>query len=91
MKAPDVLSTAADLIVNKRAEQHGDKRTTHENIAEAWTTWLQAVDPLTGYDAAMMMAHMKIARTRSGTFNTDDFVDACAYLAIACELRAGDD
>ena len=32
------------------------------------------------------MVLLKIARTKSGTVNIDDYVDGCGYLSIAGEL-----
>ena len=45
---------------------------------------------VTAYDVAMMMALLKIARTKTGNPNKDDLVDGAAYLAIAGELRFDD-
>ena len=39
---------------------------------------------------AMMMALLKIARTKTGSPNKDDLIDGAAYLAIAGELRFDD-
>ena len=40
-----------------------------------------------------MMALLKVARTQTGAFNLDDFVDAAGYCALAAEMmgepRAG--
>lgn len=84
MKCVEIATKAAELIGGDRARQHGDKRTNHENIAVLWGGYLGV--ELTAHDVALMMALLKIARTKTGSHNPDDYVDGVGYLAIAGEL-----
>jgi hypothetical protein len=79
---------AADLISDSREEQHGNKHSNFENIAILWNAWLRLIDyrELTPSDVATLMSLMKKARTETGLFNEDDFVDDVGYTAIAGEL-----
>jgi hypothetical protein len=37
------------------------------------------------------MVEVKLSRIQETPSHIDSYIDACAYLAIACELRNGDD
>jgi hypothetical protein len=84
MGASEVCHLAAELITGSRAEQHGAAKETHGNIAALWSAYLHT--SITARDVALMMALLKIARTKTGTFNLDDFVDAAGYVSIAAEI-----
>ena len=90
MKAAELLLTAADIVSGDRADQHGDMRECHENIAEIWNAFLRIrrdpAAPLSGSQVAICMALLKIARTQTGEENPDDLLDAAGYIAIAGEL-----
>jgi hypothetical protein len=43
---------------------------------------------MTPHDVAIMMALLKLARTQTGTYNRDDYVDAAGYVALAHRLAA---
>lgn len=90
MKAETIALKAADLIGGERDRQHGQKRDNFERIAAMWNAWLQIrrdpASPLTAHDVGMMMALLKAARTQSGAFNEDDYVDLCGYAACAGEV-----
>lgn len=87
-----VLYTAAGLLRGDRA-RHGDARKTFETIAGLWAAFLkgklQPGETITREDAALMMALFKIARTRHGSWNADDYIDGAAYLQIAHDCSAG--
>lgn len=85
MKAVEILNDAAAMVDGPRAEQHGDMQTNFTNIARLWSAYLG--QSLSETDAAMMLALMKIARTKSGTVNEDDYTDACGYIGIAAQVR----
>ena len=79
-----ILNAASQLVTGDRAEQHGPKLENHSNIARLWSAYLEVeISPV---QAAMMMALLKIARIKCGDFNSDDFVDGAAYIAISGEL-----
>ena len=81
----DFLREAMVNTSDKRQKEHGDKVKNHANIASLWSWYLKK--EVTAYDVAMMMALLKIARTKTGSPNKDDLIDGAAYLAIAGELR----
>ncbi len=88
MKAEDIATKAAEMVGGARNRQHGSKRENHQNIADHWNAYLMGrIDPpLTDLDAALMMAEMKIARTKAGDHNPDDYLDLCGYGACAGEI-----
>ena len=90
MNTTEILEKTQKLVSNDRAKKHGDKVSTHENIARLWSSYLQNKTKLKitilPEDVANMMALLKIARTQEGEHNEDDYVDACGYSAIAGEI-----
>ena len=90
MEAIKILELAKKLVSTDREDKHGDKVVNHENIARLWTGYLQNKTKLTltilPEDVANLMTLLKIARSQGGSFNADDFVDACGYSAIAGEI-----
>jgi len=91
MKAHEIANKAASLISGDRADQHGDKLKNHENIATMWNAYLQIrkepATSLNGFDVAVMMSLLKVARMQTGAFNIDDAIDAVGYLSIVGELN----
>ena len=89
MRAAEVCSKAAELVGGDREAQHGDKLENFQNIAVLWNAWGEvrtgAAYGFTPVDVGVMMTLMKIARTQTGAFNVDDFIDACGYLGCAAE------
>lgn len=90
MRAPDVLRTAEALITGDRAKTHGPALENHMNIAALWTAYLrgklkegEVIDP---DEVAHLMALLKIARTKTGSPNDDDDVDAAAYIALRSQI-----
>jgi hypothetical protein len=88
-----VLERAAALVSGDRAADHGPARKTHQNIADLWNTYLgyKGTDiELRPSDVAMMMVLLKVARTMTGRFNPDDYVDMAGYagLALECSPRS---
>ena len=88
MRARDVCRRATDLVGGDRARQHGEALAAHTNIAVLWSAYLGM--PITARDAALMMVLLKVARTKTGAFNLDDYVDAAGYAAIAAEIAGHD-
>ena len=85
MKTEDALKTARDLIMGPRAKTYGDKIVNHANIGKMWSAYLDK--EITAHDAAVMLALLKVARTKFGQPTADTYVDAAAYMAIAGECR----
>ena len=86
MTAEEILAKASDLISGDRNDEHGDRGLCHKNIAALWSAYLDIYLP--PYKVALMMALLKIARSKTGTFNMDNFVDLPGYGALAGELAA---
>jgi len=88
MTAARTLKTAADLVGGDRNASHGDMTENHQNIASLWEGYLGvSIKP---HDVAVMMCLLKIARTKSGRTNPDDYVDLAGYAGIAAEIKGGE-
>lgn len=85
MKTFQILQTAEKLVSGDRDRTHGDKLINHNNIALLWSAYLEF--KITPKDVAILMVLLKLARTKAGQHNIDDYVDACGYAAIAGELK----
>ena len=83
--ANELLSVADNLVAGDRAEEYGDKKVMHDNIARLWSAYLET--EITAHDVALMMTLLKLARTKAGITSDDTYVDMAAYSAIAGELR----
>ncbi len=79
--AAEVIGTAKDLVSGDRAAQHGDKLVNHQHVAALWTAYLGVT--ITADQVALMMVLLKVARTKAGTVNRDDFVDMAGYAGEA--------
>lgn len=92
MDSTKILEQTKKLVSKDRNEKHGDSVRNHENIARLWTGYIQNKTQLNiiilPEDVANLMNLLKIARTQSGKFNIDDYVDACGYSAIAGEISS---
>ena len=88
MRAQDVCRRATDLVGDDRARLHGDARAVHDSIAALWSAYLGT--PITARDVALMMVLLKVARTKTGAFNLDDYVGAAGYAGIAVEVAGRD-
>lgn len=84
IKAGDICARAASLVAGDRAATHGDLVETHDNIAALWSAYLGV--PISAKQVALMMALLKIARTKNGALNPDDYVDLAGYAGIAGEI-----
>jgi hypothetical protein len=90
IKAADFLNRASETL-RDRAETHGAMQRNYRNVALLWSAFLQTLGhPITlkASEAAELMALLKNARRRDGSYNDDDDVDALGYDAIVAELRA---
>lgn len=89
MKASEVCAHAAELVGGAREGEHGNKLSNFANIARLWDSYLAcraAGGPLNAADVGHMMVLMKIARTQTGSFNIDDYVDAAGYAGCAAQV-----
>lgn len=82
----EILDTARDLVCLDRNEQYGDPEECFQEIACLWSAYLrQSIKP---DDVAMMMALLKIGRTKTGAFSKDNYIDAAGYIALAAEVKS---
>lgn len=90
MKAHEIAAKAAELVGGDRNSQHGEKLDNFNRIAVLWNAWIairrDPAAPLDAHDVGQMMSLMKKARTQSGGFNLDDYVDDVGYAACAGDV-----
>ena len=86
MKNNDILTIASQLVNSDRNDQHGDITENHINIAKLWSAY-KGVE-FTAHEVAIMMTLLKIARTKLGQVNPDDYIDASGYIGIAGEIAS---
>lgn len=90
--ANDILLAARTLVTGSRDRQHGAKKDNFDRIAALWNAWLgirkDPSQPLSAHDVGQMMSLLKKARTQSGDFNVDDYVDDAGYTGCAGECCA---
>jgi hypothetical protein len=60
----------------------------HGNIAVMWSAFLGM--PITARDMALIMVMSKVARTKTGAFNRNDYIDAAGYAAVAPTVAGPD-
>ena len=82
----EILDTAREYVTQDRAATHGDAERNFNLIADYWSAHLDL--NITASDVAVMMALLKIARIRSNPRNSDNWVDACGYMACGGEIAA---
>ena len=87
--ALDILHKAGNLITGDRKRKHGDYIKNHENIAKLWSGYL-GVD-LSALDVLTMMALLKVARTKAGDYDSDNYIDLIGYSALAGQLASIED
>ena len=85
MKTKEFLSKANVLVEGDRQKDYGDKLHNHSNIAKLWSAYLDI--EITAHDVAILMALLKVARTKLGKVSSDTYVDMASYSAIAGEIK----
>ena len=84
-KRTEILTEAADLINNARAQEYGPPATNFARIAAGWSVILNA--DVNAEQVSLCMAWLKIARIAGeGAASRDSYTDAAAYMALAGEL-----
>ena len=84
MNTYEILETSLNLVSGNRNDTHGDKLRNHQNIADLWSAYLGI--EISPTQVATLMVLLKIARTKEGSHNIDDYIDACGYASIAGDL-----
>lgn len=88
MKASEVLQSATD-IMQTRQRDYGSAKVNQGRIAARLTCLFSF--PIDDYEAALAMVEVKLSRIQESPHIIDHYVDACAYLAMACELKNSED
>lgn len=83
-----MLTSANELVSDKREEEHGDFASNAFMIANYWNTHLGLIDFIKPTDVPTMLALMKIARSHQKPQKADNYRDACGYLALASEVAS---
>ena len=89
MKSNQILNQASVLVQGQREKDYGDKTENHSNIARLWSAYLDV--KIEAHDVALMMALLKMARTKLGEVSKDTYIDMSAYSAIAGEIKFKED
>ena len=83
VKANEVLLSATDII-GDRGRIYGHPRINQTRIALRLQQMLEV--PISDHQACLAMVEVKLARLQETADHIDSYIDACAYLALACEL-----
>ncbi len=89
LESKHFLNQAQALVEGQRHKDYGDKVDNHINIAKLWSAYKDV--EITAHDVAIMMALLKIARTKLGSVSMDTYIDMSAYSSIAGEIKFKDD
>jgi hypothetical protein len=84
MKAKEVLQSATD-VMQDRGAIYGHPKVNQDRIARRLTNLLDF--PIEDYQACLAMVEVKLSRIQESPNHIDSYIDACAYLALACELK----
>ena len=85
MNRSDILHNAIEIITNDRQATHGKPEDSFANIANLWSAYLDKT--ISTQQVAVMMALLKIARTKNNPNHLDNFIDLAGYAALGGELR----
>jgi len=84
MKRQEILETACDYVTRDRAADHGNLEDNFKLIAEYWSLHLNC--DVAPDDVGVMMALLKIARTKGNAIHMDNYIDCAGYMACAAEI-----
>jgi hypothetical protein len=88
MKASKVLQSATDIMAN-RQHDYGHPKINQGRIAARLSCLFSF--PIADYEACLAMVEVKLSRIQESPHIIDHYIDAAAYLAIACELKTEED
>jgi hypothetical protein len=88
MKATEALINAID-IMQDRGKVYGHPSINQGRIAARLSCLFSF--PIADYEACLAMVEVKLSRIQESPHIIDHYIDACAYLAIACELKTDED
>lgn len=75
------MSEYENDILEERQKNYGNPVEMHNRIAKIWSGVLN--HPVTGYEVALCMAGLKIARATKNADDPDSLIDAHGYTEIA--------
>ena len=81
-----ILQSADTLVSNDRADEHGEAMHNFVAIGDLWNAYLGLNKFITPQDVPMMLALLKMARTKENPDNADNYRDLCGYGALAGEV-----
>ena len=84
MKAKEVLQSATD-VMQDRGSIYGHPKVNQDRIAKRLSNLFEF--PIKDYEACLAMVEVKLSRIQESPGHLDSYIDACAYLALACELK----
>jgi hypothetical protein len=84
MKASEVLLSATS-VMQDRGAIYGHPKINQDRIAKRLSNLLEF--PIEDYQACLAMVEVKLSRIQESPSHLDSYIDACAYLALACELK----
>lgn len=84
----EILREAERIVCGEREQQYGSPSDCFDKIAILWNGFLEAKgnSALTSTDVALMMTLFKIARSLSGQYKRDNYVDMAGYIGCAAEI-----
>jgi hypothetical protein len=88
VKASEVLQSATDVI-GQRGAIYGSPKVNHQRISARLSQLLET--PIKDWQACLIMVEVKMSRIQETPSHVDSYIDACAYLALACELINSED
>lgn len=80
----EILDDAKEIVCDGRPQEYGGPEDSFARIAALWSAYTG--HEYTAHDVAMMMALLKIARTKGGKYNPDNYIDMAGYAACAGEI-----
>ncbi len=81
-----ILQSADKLVSKDRADEHGEAMHNFVAIGDLWNAYLGLNNFITPQDVPMMLALLKMARTKENPDNADNYRDLCGYGALAGEV-----
>lgn len=98
MNREQCLKSAADCVLQNRADMHGAPEDSFRLIARLWNEYLAAkfrANPegvcIAPHDVASMMVLLKLARIAVTPTHSDSWVDIAGYAACGVECSTVDD
>ena len=87
MNRKECLDDAIRHTTGQRQEDYGTPEDNFGRIAKLWSAYDGRVS-FTAVDVAMMLALLKIARSKASIAHFDNYVDLAGYAACAAEIAS---